>query len=255
MKFLVPVLCISLCGGLSAQNGADDFRAETRYFSDSGGSYLVVRPEAPTGSFAGSLELRIEDETFFNSQLSEFQKREIATIHGGGLSNFGLRFFTQELRSQEEFLQLLEEFKLKVAAFRRNRSEIEKLDEKWMGQGEASLSQSREITTIQTDFIDRPSVVTLNWDMQANRIWLSLDDFINIDSSLAEPLSRLIERIPMYSRKRQEYKNEIEAKNEWINQTLSLPKDAQDGLKADDIDTPTVISEEQEKKDEEKAQD
>lgn len=244
MKPICAALLLCLGGSLLAQNTQDNFRVNTKYYIDSMGSRLVVRPEAREGSYANQLELRIEDETFFDNELSEFREREIVTIRGGGLGNLGLRFYAQRLRSQEEFLQILEDFQAKISAFRRNRSEIEKLDESWMGAGDAAISQSRVVTEIQTDFLSRPSVVSLNWDLGTNRIWLSLDDFINIDSAIAEPLSSLIERIPVYSRQRLEYEESIKEKNSWIDRTLSLPEGSEDLPTADRVDTPTVISEE-----------
>ena len=250
MKILLSIISLSLGTGLTAQNVSDEFRTDPRYYSDDIGSRLVVRPQSREGSRASDLELRIEDETFFDSKTSEFRTREIATIHGGGLSNLGLRFFVSETQSQEDFLQVLEAFQVKVAAFRRHRSEINNLDEKWMGRGEETLSESRVMGKIQTDFIDRPSVVTLNWNLKMNRLWLSLDDFINIDSTISEPLARLIEHIPQYARQRAEYQVTIREKNEWINETLSLPPDADLEPTADTTDTPTVIAEEIEIKEE-----
>ena len=244
MKPIRVALFLCLGGSLLAQNSPENFRANEKYYSDSMGSRLVVRPENREGSYASQLELRIEDETFFDNETSEFREREIATIRGGGLGNLGLRFYTERLRSQEEFLQILENFQDKISAFRRHRSEIEKLDESWMGSGDSAISQSRVITQFQTDFISRPSVVSMNWDLGTSRLWLSLDDFINIDSTIAEPLSRLIERIPVYSRQRQEYEEAIKEKNSWIDQTLSLPEDSEDMPTADRVDTPTVISDE-----------
>jgi len=244
MKTLLSVFCLCACSALCAQNPPSEFKTVSRYYSDEIGTRLVVRPEARVGSFANSLELRIEDETFFDPQLSEFREREVATIQGGGLSNLGLRFFTANRQGQEEMIQVLEEFQSKIKAFRRNQQEIEKLDESWMGQGEAALSQSRKITEIQTDFLDRPSVVSLNWNLESGRLWLSLDDFINIDSPIAEPLINLIQRIPEYSRERIRLGKEIARKNEWINTALSLPENAENQPTADTIDTPTKVSEE-----------
>jgi len=245
MKFIYLILLPVLLGHAAiAQNEEEDFRTKKVFYSDSNGDRLVVRPVGTTDSFANRLELRIEDETFYDADKSEFQLREIATIRGGGLSNLGLRFYVNEPRFQDEMLQILDEFESKVTLFRRNRSKMKNLDEEWMGQGERALSESRFLTEIQTDFNSRPSVVTLNWDLESNRLWLSLDDFINIDSNIAAPISKLIEQIPEYSRDRERYQKDIVEKNNWINNTLSLPEDAQDEPTADTIDTPTVISEE-----------
>ncbi len=246
MKLLPAILFLNLVAGLSAQNDADDFRTVSRYYSDTIGSRLVVRPETQQGVFARDLELRIEDETFYDLETSEFREREIATIQGGGMGNLGLRFYTQQMRSQEEFIQVLEDFQDKIKAFQRYRSDMQRLEEKWMGDGGRALSESRVVTEIQTDFFDRPSVVSLNWDLKNDRLWLSLDDFINIDRSIAVPLTRLIERIPEYSRQRREFRKAIAEKNEWVDKTLALPVHSEDQPTADRVDTPTVISEEHE---------
>lgn len=242
MKIItISAFLISLCNGLLAQSDTAEFRTVNSYFSDEVGERLIVRPEARAGSFANSLELRVEDETFFDLETSSFREREIVTIHGGGLSNIGLRFYANNLQSQEDMIQLLEDFQKKARAFRRNQPEINKLDEKWMGQGEKALSRSRVIGEIETDFIARPSVVSLNWDLETGRLWLSLDDFINIDSHIAEPLTELIMRIPEYSRERSQYAEEIASKNEWIDNTLSLPEQSEDEPTADTTDTPAAM--------------
>jgi|GEM_PF-4972060 hypothetical protein len=240
--FLIPLLLCSLTG--DAQTGPDDFTTDVRFFSDVLGDRLVVRPSGRENSRAADLELRIQDETFFDRELSEFRLREVATIQGGGLGTPGLLFFTSTPESQEKFIQLMEEFRVKVNAFRKSRGEIKSLTESWMGSGSKALSNSRVMGEIQMDFLNRPSVVSLNWDIGANRLWLSLDDYINIDSSIAEALSRLVENIPVYSRTREKYKTALKEKNEEINQSLSLAIDADDEPTADRIDTPTEVSDE-----------
>ena len=205
-----------------AQRSDDDFPTIERYYSDEMGTRLVVSPDVNDGSRIRDIELRLLDETFFDHDKSEFVSREVAAITGGGLGSPGLLFYVDSPRGREEFIQILEKFQQKTASFRNNRRTLADLEEDWMGTGGAALNQSRVLTEFQTDFIDSPSEVTLNWDLEANRLWLSVDGFINIDSRIAEPLLRLIQRIPVYSRQRARYTEEIASKRVRIDELLEM---------------------------------
>ncbi len=219
--YFLPVLFLAW-GPLSAQKDPDSFEVTQKYFNDELGSRLIVRPDAPGDSRVADLELRVTDHTVFDTEAAAFKFREVVTIQGGGLGSPGLLFFTDAPRSREEFIQVLEDFVKKTKVFRRNQNEIEDLDESWMGDPASALSQAREIGTLETDFLRRPAKVTLNWDVRNKRLWLSLDDFINIDSRIAEPLLELLRQIPVYSRDRERYAAEIAERNRRIDQELDL---------------------------------
>ena len=216
----IPVLAAA--ASAVAQRTDDDFPTTEKYYSDEMGTRLIVSPEVADGSRIRDIELRLIDETFFDHAKSEFVSREVAAITGGGLGSPGLLFYVDNPRGREEFIQILEEFQRKTATFRNNRRTLADLEEDWMGTGGAALNQSRVLTEFQTDFIDSPSEVTLNWDLEANRLWLSVDGFINIDSPIAEPLLRLIQRIPVYSRQRARYTEEIASKRVRIDELLEM---------------------------------
>ena len=216
----IPVLAAA--AGAVAQRTDDDFPTTEKYYSDEMGTRLIVSPEVADGSRIRDIELRLIDETFFDHAKSEFVSREVAAITGGGLGSPGLLFYVDNPRGREEFIQILEEFQRKTATFGNNRRTLADLEEDWMGTGGAALNQSRVLTEFQTDFIDSPSEVTLNWDLEANRLWLSVDGFINIDSPIAEPLLRLIQRIPVYSRQRARYTEEIASKRVRIDELLEM---------------------------------
>jgi len=216
----IPVLAAA--ASAVAQRTDDDFPTTEKYYSDEMGTRLIVSPEVADGSRIRDIELRLIDETFFDHAKSEFVSREVAAITGGGLGSPGLLFYVDNPRGREEFIQILEEFQRKTATFRNNRRTLADLEEDWMGTGGAALNQSRVLTEFQTDFIDSPSEVTLNWDLEANRLWLSVDGFINIDSRIADPLLRLIQRIPVYSRQRARYTEEIASKRVRIDELLEM---------------------------------
>lgn len=213
--FLLPAVL------LQAQQSSDEFKVTEKYYEDSLGSRLVVRPVAAPSSAVGDLELRITDETVFDPNQSEFVRREIAIIQGGGLSSPGLLFRTEDPKFQEEMIQLLELFLERTRNFSQTEDDIRQLEEPWMGNSEAALSQSKPFGTIETDFMRRPAEITLNWSLSENRQWISLNDFINIDKEIAEPLMRLIQHIPTYSRNRQEYRARISEINQDIQESLS----------------------------------
>lgn len=220
---IVFLLALASAVSLVAQEPTHSFRVSEKYFEDQLGSRLVVRPDVREDSRAADLELRITDETFFDPAQSAFVLREVATIQGGGLGSPGLIFHTGNGRSREEMIQVLEEFQSKAETFRRNQGQIGDMAEDWMGNPDQTLSQSRKIATVETDFLRRPSEVTLNWSARENRLWLSLDDFINIDSRIASPLLELVRRIPVYSRQRAAYAAEVAERNREIDKTLALP--------------------------------
>ena len=118
--------------------------------------------------------------------------------------------------------QLLEEFLVKARRFRQNEQSIDDMAEPWMGNPEAALSESRHLAKIQTDFIKRPADVTLNWNLKTRRLWISFNDFVNIDSRVADPLLQLIRNIPTYSNQRKSYEEQIESRNEKIDESLEI---------------------------------
>ncbi|MFP4351428.1 MAG: hypothetical protein ACLFRP_00085 [Puniceicoccaceae bacterium] len=221
-RLLFLAIAVLAAAGTMAQEADDDFPTTEKYYSDEMGTRLVVSPDVAKGSRIRDIELRLLDETFFDHAESEFATREIATITGGGLGSPGLLFHIDNPRGREEFIRILEEFQRKAAYFRDNRRALADLEESWMGTGGATLNQSRVLAELQTDFIDRPSKVTLNWDLEANRLWLSVDGFINIDSRIVEPLLQLIQRIPAYSRQRARYSAEIASKRVRIDELLDV---------------------------------
>ncbi len=216
----IPVLAAA--ASAVAQRTDDDFPTTEKYYSDEMGTRLIVSPEVADASRIRDIELRLIDETFFDHAKSEFVSREVAAITGGGLGSPGLLFYVDNPRGREEFIQILEEFQRKTETFGNNRRTLADLEEDWMGTGGTALNQSRVLTEFQTDFINSPSEVTLNWDLEANRLWLSVDGFINIDSRIAEPLLRLIQRIPVYSRQRARYTEEIASKRIRIDELLDM---------------------------------
>jgi len=120
-------------------------------------------------------------------------------------------------------IQLLELFIEKTNRFQDARGELKGMEEPWMGNPESTLSQSRFLGEIQTDFIERPATATLNWNVKNNRLWMSFNDFINIDSRVAETLLALIQNLPAYAQNRRDYQYEIAAKNREIDESLDLP--------------------------------
>ncbi len=221
MRTLLPAFFLSAIL-LSGQQSEEDFSVSEKYYNDSLGSRLVIRPEVRKDSVAADLELRIFDETYYDPGQSKFVLREVATIQGGGLGYPGLLFYTRNSESRETMIQLLEEFLAKAEKFNLSEEDIKDLAEPWMGNPEAALSQSRPLSRIQTDFIRRPADVTLNWNLKTNRIWISLNDFVNIDSRVAETLLNLVRNIPTYSNQRETYQSEIARRNEEINKSLEL---------------------------------
>lgn len=217
------ILILLTAVGLSAQQVEPEFRVTEKYYDDALGNRLVIRPDPLTTSSVLDIELRIFDETHFDNEKSQFVQREVATIQGGGLGSPGLIFHLANPQSQEDMIQLLELFIEKSERFRDARNEIKGMEESWMGNPEATLSQSRILGEIQTDFINRPATATLNWNITNNRLWMSFNDFINIDSKTAKPLIALIQNIPVYSKNRREYQKKVTERNRLIDESLNLP--------------------------------
>lgn len=192
------------------------------YDDDVLGERLVVSPQVRSDDLSGSLEMRLNDQAYYDHRQFDFSIREVATVSGQGLGNEGLIFIVENDKNREEFIQVLDIFVENAQKFRQNRNEFAAKVEPWMGSGDRMLSGSRSLGIIQTDFIDKPSDVTLNWDLSLNRLWLSIDGFVNIDSRFATTLHDLVTRVPEFSQTRKKMSRELKEKNEAIAKSLGM---------------------------------
>jgi len=227
-KIRTTFLCVAFllfAQTLSVWAESSERKVDFAFFDDDVlGERLIVSPRVRSDDPSGSLEIRLTDQAYYDIKEYDFAIREIATVSGQGLGNEGIIFIVENDQNREEFIQLLEAFAEQAKNFRQHRSEMSGKVQPWMGPGDRMLSGSRTLGILQTDFISKPSEATINWDLGQNRLWLSIDGLINIDSRFSETLLDLVTRIPEFSDTRKKMSREVKERNEEINELLRLPQ-------------------------------